>query len=76
MAMSIRANLQWTNVDMTLGDKNFISTLAESFMYHKCSVPLESMKALSHCEHLGGNFHEKEAKKEVKDMRKENKVRY
>lgn len=64
------------DVDMTVGDKNLISTLAESFMYHKCEVPFESMKALSQCEHLGGNFHEKEAKREVKAMKKENKVRY
>jgi hypothetical protein len=64
------------DVDLTVGDKNLIKTLAQSFMYHKCEVPFESMKALSHCEHLGGNYHEKEAKKEVKEMRKKNKVRY
>ena len=45
-------------------------------MYHKCAVPFESVKVLSECPHLGGNFHEKEAKKEVKAMKKENLVRY
>jgi glutamate synthase domain-containing protein 2 len=64
------------DVDLTVGDKNLIKTLAESFMYHKCAVPFESVKALSNCPHLGGNYHEKEAKKEVKAMKKENKVRY
>ncbi len=64
------------DVDMTVGDKNLISTLAESFMYHKCAVPFESVKSLSDCPHLGGNYHEKEAKKEVKAMKKENLVRY
>jgi len=64
------------DVDLTVGDKNLIKTLSQSFMYHKCAVPFESMHALSHCEYLGGNYHEKEAKKEVKAMRKENKVRY
>lgn len=64
------------DVDLTVGDKNLIKTLAQSFMYHKCAVPFESMKALSQCEHLGGNYHEKEAKKEVKAMKRENLVRY
>ena len=64
------------DVDMTVGDKNLIKTLAESFMYNKCEVAFESVKALSECPHLGGNFHEKEAKKEVKAMKKENLVRY
>ncbi len=64
------------DVDLTVGDKNLIKTLAQSFMYHKCAVPFESMKALSKCPHLGGNYHEKEAKKEVKAMRRENLVRY
>lgn len=64
------------DVDMTVGDKNLIKTLAESFMYNKCEVEFESVKALSECPHLGGNFHEKEAKKEVKAMKKENLVRY
>ena len=54
------------DVDMTVGDKNLIKTLAESFMYNKCEVEFESMKVLSECEYLGGNFHEKEAKKEAK----------
>lgn len=64
------------DVDLTVGDKNLIKTLSESFMYHKCEVPFESMSALSKCEHLGGNYHEKQAKKEVKAMKKENMVRY
>lgn len=64
------------DVDLAVGDKNLIKTLAQSFMYHKCPVPFESVKALSECPHLGGNYHEKEARKEVKSMRKENLVRY
>ncbi len=64
------------DVDMTVGDKNLVKTLAETFMYHKCKVPFESVRALSDCPHLGGNYHEKEAKKEVKAMKKENLVRY
>ena len=64
------------DVDLAVGDKNLIKTLAQSFMYHKCPVPFESVKKLSECEYLGGNYHEKEARKEVKAMRKENLVRY
>ncbi len=64
------------DVDLAVGDKNLIKTLSQSFMYHKCPVPFESVKALSECPHLGGNYHEKEARKEVKSMKKENLVRY
>lgn len=64
------------DVDLAVGDKNLIKTMAQSFMYHKCPVDFESVKALSQCEYLGGNYHEKEARKEVKSMRKENLVRY
>lgn len=64
------------DVDLAVGDKNLIKTLAQSFMYHKCPVPFESMKTLSESEYLGGNYHEKEARKEVKAMKKENLVRY
>lgn len=70
------AQFTMDDVDLTVGDKNLIKTLAQSFMYHKVPVPFESMKALAHCPYLGGNFHEKEAKKEVKEMKKQNKVRY
>ncbi|MBT0608520.1 FMN-binding glutamate synthase family protein [Aequorivita echinoideorum] len=64
------------DVDMTVGDKNLIKKMSESFMYNKSPVPFESVKALSKCPHLGGNYHEKEAKKEVKAMKRENMVRY
>jgi len=64
------------DVDLTVGDKNLIKTLAQSFMYHKTVVPFESMKALSECPHLGGNYLKDEAKKEAKAMKKRNLVRY
>ncbi len=64
------------DVDLTVGDKNLIKTLAQSFMYHKSTVPFESMKALAQCPHLGGNYHQGDAKKEAKAMKKRNLIRY
>lgn len=64
------------DVDLTVGDKNLIKTLAQSFMYHKVPVPFESVKEIAKCQYLGGDYREKEARKEVKSMKKENLVRY
>lgn len=64
------------DADLAVGDKNLIKTLSQTFMYHKTIVPFESMRHLSKCEYLGGNYHGKEAKKEVKAMRRRNLVRY
>lgn len=64
------------DVDLTVGDKNLIKTLAQSFMYHKYPVPFESMKALSECPHLGGNYHQLQAQKISLGMKKRNLVRY
>ncbi len=64
------------DVELTTGDKNLINTLAETFTYNKVEVPFNSMKELSDCEYLGGNYNKKEEKKEVKKMKAKNEVRY
>ncbi len=64
------------DVDLTVGDKNLIQTMANSFMYLKEPVPFNGVKEMMDCPYLGGNFHEKEAKKEVKEMKKKDEVRY
>lgn len=64
------------DAELSLGDRNLVKTLAQSFSYLKTTVPFESMKALQKCPHLGGHYNKKEAKKEVKDLKKNDKVRY
>ncbi|OAB78599.1 FMN-binding glutamate synthase family protein [Cochleicola gelatinilyticus] len=64
------------DVEISLGDKNLIKNLADSFAYHKVAVPFKSVKALQNCPYLGGNYSKKEEKKEVNKMKQKDKVRY
>jgi glutamate synthase domain-containing protein 2 len=64
------------DVDLTVGDKNLIKKLAESFTYNKVPVPFTNIKDMQKCPHLGGNYKRKEEKKEVKKAKKKDEVRY
>jgi len=64
------------DVDFSLGDKNLVKKLADSLGYHKVPVKFTGVKDFMKCEHLGGNYHAKEEKKEVKKAKKKNEVRW
>ena len=64
------------DIEFSLGDRNLIKTLAESFGYNKVPVQFTSVGDCMTCPHLGGNYHPKEAKIAVKAARKKNQVRY
>ncbi|MCW8980780.1 MAG: FMN-binding glutamate synthase family protein [Altibacter sp.] len=64
------------DVELSVGDKNLLKTLGESFTYNKVPVPFNGVKEQQECPHLGGNYNRKEEKKEVKKLKKEDKVRY
>ncbi len=64
------------DVEFSLGDRNLIKTLKDSFGYTKTPVAFKSVKDCMECQHLGGNYKPKEAKKEVKVLKKNDKVRY
>ncbi len=68
--------LTMDDAEISLGDRNLIKTLAESFGYNKVPVPFESVKAIQNCPHLGGAYSKKEAKKEAKKLKKKDEVRY
>jgi len=70
------AQFTMDDVDFSLGDKNLVKSLADSFGYHKVPVGFTSVKDCMKCEHLGGNYQPKEEKKEVKKAKKKNEVRY
>jgi glutamate synthase domain-containing protein 2 len=64
------------DVDLSLGDRNLIKTLANSFGYLKTPVPFNGVKEIQKCPHLGGNYNKKAAKRKAKQLKKENKIRY
>lgn len=64
------------DIEFSLGDRNLIKTLAESFGYHKTPVAFTGVKDCMTCPHMGGNYHHKEARKNVKLAREKGKVRY
>ncbi|PKA84569.1 glutamate synthase domain-containing protein 2 [Ulvibacter sp. MAR_2010_11] len=64
------------DVNLTVGDKELLKTLAEAFTYNKVEVPFTSVREHQKCENLGGHYNRKEEKKEVKKLKKEDKVRY
>jgi len=64
------------DVEFSLGDKNLVKTLADSFGYNKAIVPFEGVSNCMTCEYLGGNYQPKEAKKAVKKAKEKNLIRY
>ncbi|WP_394369346.1 FMN-binding glutamate synthase family protein [Luteirhabdus pelagi] len=70
------AQFTMDDVELTLGDRNLIKTLANTFGYHKTEVPFEGIKEIQNCPYLGGKYNKKEAKKEAKNLKQKNKVRY
>ena len=64
------------DVEFSLGDKNLVKTLADSFGYNKTIVPFEGVSNCMTCEYLGGNYQPKEAEKAVKKAKEKNLIRY
>ncbi|RMA58647.1 FMN-binding glutamate synthase family protein [Ulvibacter antarcticus] len=64
------------DVELTVGDKHLIKSLAETFSYIKVPVPYNGIKQQQKCPHLGGNYKRKDEKKVVKKAKKKNEVRY
>ncbi|MDT0554588.1 FMN-binding glutamate synthase family protein [Patiriisocius hiemis] len=64
------------DVEITLGDKNLIKTLSDSFGYNKVDVPFNGVKEIQECPNLGGNYKKKEAKEKVKELKKLDEIRY
>lgn len=48
------AQMAMTDVDMSMGDNNYTTTLSEIYKYEKDPVEFKGMKTLIECEHLGG----------------------
>lgn len=70
------SQLKMDDVQISVGDKNLIKPLSEVFTYLKTPVPFESVRALSNCPHLGGNYKVMEQKKYMKEDKKHNLIRY
>ncbi len=64
------------DVEITLGDKNLIKTLSDSFGYNKVQVPFNGVKEIQDCPNLGGNYKKKVAKKLVKELKELDEIRY
>lgn len=68
--------LTMDDVEITLGDRNLMKNLAQTFTYVKIPVEFNGMQELQDSPYLGGNYHRKKEKKQVKELKKQNKVRY
>ncbi|MBT8262527.1 MAG: FMN-binding glutamate synthase family protein [Bacteroidia bacterium] len=64
------------DVEFSLGDRNLLKTLSNSFGYQKTKVPLKSVENYLKCQYLGGNYQPKEAKNIVQRAIEKNEVRY
>ena len=64
------------DVEFSLGDRNLVKTLADSFEYNKVAVPFKGIQDCMDCPHLGGNYKHKKVSKAVKKARKRSGVRY
>jgi len=53
--------LTMEDVNVNLGDKSLMDTLAHTYGYNKVEVPFEGMKDLKDCPALGGEYNAKEA---------------
>lgn len=70
------AQFTMDDIEFSLGDKNLVRTLADSFGYMKCKVDFDGVQSFMECEHLGGDYHPKNAKNAVDEARKRDQVRY
>lgn len=70
------SQINMDDVEFSLGDRNLIKTLADSFGYHKTISPFEGVEALMNCEFLGGSYTPSEAKNSVRKAMEKNEVRY
>lgn len=68
--------LNMDDVDFSLGDKNLMKTLSQSFGYHKTRVPFTSMQEIQDCIHLGGQYKQKKEEKKARKLKKKDQVRY
>src|SRR5690625_6624880 len=64
------------DIQMSVGDKNVIKTLEQIFSYLKAPVEFTSIKDIASCPYLGGNYKVMEQKKHLKDIKKQDLVRY
>jgi glutamate synthase domain-containing protein 2 len=70
------SQISMEDVEFSLGDRNLLKTLADSFGYNKTKAPFKSVEDCMSCAHLGGNYQLKEAKNIVKKAMEKNEVRY
>jgi glutamate synthase domain-containing protein 2 len=70
------SQLTMDDVEFSLGDRNLLKTLADSFGYNKTKVPFTGVEDSMNCEYLGGNYKLKEAKNIVDRAIEKNEVRY
>lgn len=70
------SQLTMDDVEFSLGDKNLVRTLKDSFGYSKTAVPFEGIQQLVDCEHLGGNYISQNEEKQVIEAMKKDEVRY
>ena len=64
------------DVEFSLGDRNLLQPLADTFGYNKVAVPFNGVASLKSCEHLGGNFSATEVEKQVQKAMDKDEVRY
>ena len=64
------------DVEFSLGDKNLLKTLADSFGYHKTKIDFPGVKSFLDCEYLGGGYVQKDAQKSYERAIEKNEVRY
>ena len=64
------------DVEFSLGDRNLVKTLADSFGYNKTKTDFESVQDCMDCEHLGGHYKQHEARARVASAKEKNQVRY
>lgn len=70
------AQFTMDDIEFSLGDRNLVKTLADSFGYNKAKVQFESVQECMECQYLGGNYEPNAAKKAVKKARRKDKVRF
>lgn len=64
------------DVEFSLGDKNLLKTLADSFAYNKTKSDFDGVASLMNCKHLGGGYVQKDAQKSYERAVEKNEVRY
>src|SRR5690625_7807621 len=70
------SQLKMNDIQMSVGDKNVIKTLEQIFSYLKAPVAFTSVKDLTSCPYLGGNYKIMDQKKQLKNIKDQDLVRY